>query len=585
MNAVSPVATSPEPRGPRVSVGQHSIAGVKDRNDDSYGIVVPTGALLGTHGIAMAIADGMSASEGAKEASESCIKSFLDDYYCTHASWSVKKSVGVVLRAVNGWLYAQGQRLHQSDRGMVTTFSGVVLKAGVAHIFHAGDSRISRLHAGRIEALTRDHRVRVGKGQQHLTRAFGIDQNIEVDYRSVPLDAGDVLLFTTDGVHDHLSFKDVTGVLVAHEGDLSAAAHAIVARALDKGSTDNLTCQIVRIDAPGHPDEAGHLQTLTALPFPPELAPGMRFDGFEILRELHTSKRTQVYFARDTTSGATVVLKTPSVNFEDNAAYIEMFAREEWIGKLVAAPNVLKVVASERPRRHLYITTEYFEAQTLRQWMHDHPRPNLETVRDIIEQTAKGLRAFHRKEIIHQDLKPENVMIDRHGVVKIIDFGSARAAGFDEMAAPIERPQLVGTIDYTAPEYHLGERATDRSDIYALGVVAYELLTGKLPYGRGFANARDVSRLTYTPAFTLRDDVPVWMDAALEKAVHRQPEQRTDALSALVEDLRRPNANLSSSGGFGRARPLMERNPAGFWRAAAIALFFMNIVLIFLLSR
>ena len=83
-----------ETAGPRVSVGQHSIAGAKDRNDDSYGVVVPTDALLATHGIAMAIADGMSSSEGAKEASECCVKSFLEDYYCTHASWSVKKSVG-----------------------------------------------------------------------------------------------------------------------------------------------------------------------------------------------------------------------------------------------------------------------------------------------------------------------------------------------------------------------------------------------------------------------------------------------------------------------------------------------------------
>jgi eukaryotic-like serine/threonine-protein kinase len=191
--------------GPRVSVGQHSIAGVKTGNDDSYGLLVPEGGLLASHGIAMAIADGMSSSEGAKEASENCIKSFLSDYYCTHASWSVKKSVGVVLRATNSWLYAQGQRQHQSERGMVSTFSGVVLKSGTAHIFHVGDTRISRLHAGRIEALTRDHRVSLGRGQEQLSRAFGIGQNIEVDYRAEPLETGDVLLFTTDGVHDSLA--------------------------------------------------------------------------------------------------------------------------------------------------------------------------------------------------------------------------------------------------------------------------------------------------------------------------------------------------------------------------------------------
>jgi eukaryotic-like serine/threonine-protein kinase len=567
--------------GPRITLGQHSIAGAKERNDDSYGVVVPGPALLATHGIAMAIADGMSSSEGAKEASESCIKSFLDDYYCTHASWSVKKSVGVVLRAINGWLYAQGQRLHQSDRGMVTTFSGAVLKAGVLHIFHAGDSRISRLQNGRVEALTRDHRVKVGRGQQHLTRAFGIDPNLEIDTRSVPLVAGDILYFTTDGVHDHVSPAEAIAAVKRHPDDLNAAAALLVQNALTRGSTDNLTCQIIRIDAPGTPDEAGHLQSLSALPFPPELAPGMTFDGYEILRELHTSKRTQVYLARDVATGANVVLKTPSVNFEDNPAYIEMFAREEWVGKLAADPHVLKIVASERPRRHLYLVTEYFEGQTLRQWMRDHPHPELETVRAIVEQIAKGLRAFHRKDIIHQDLKPENVMISLSGHLKIIDFGSARAAGFDEMAAAMVRPKLVGTVDYTAPEYHVGEKATDRSDIFALGVIAYELLTGRLPYGRGFANARDAGRLAYTSAWSQRDDVPVWMDAALEKAVRVKPEERTDALSALVEDLRQPNPNL----GYERPKPFLARNPIAFWRTLAIALAVVNLVLLVFLAR
>src|SRR4051794_35342568 len=104
---------------PKISIGQYSIAGRKERNDDSYGVVVPSPALVATHGIAMAIADGMSSSEGAKEASECAIKSFLEDYYCTHASLSVKKSVGVVLKAVNSWLYAQSQREYQAERAMV----------------------------------------------------------------------------------------------------------------------------------------------------------------------------------------------------------------------------------------------------------------------------------------------------------------------------------------------------------------------------------------------------------------------------------------------------------------------------------
>ena len=565
---------------PSVTVGQHSCAGKKTRNDDSYGVLVPEGMQLAAKGIAMAIADGMSSSEGAKAASETCVKNFLEDYYATPESWTAKKSVATVLKALNNWLYSQGQALHQSDSGMVCTFSGLVLKAGTAHIFHAGDSRIALIRDGSVEPLTRDHKV--GRGTHaYLARAIGINPDLEIDYRSEALQRGDFLVFTTDGVHEHVSPAMMANIIRQTPDDLDGAAKNIVQQALANGSSDNLTCQIVHIGDPGRLDAAGHVSALMRLPFPPELAPGQTFDGFQILRELHTSNRTQVYLAKDLSSGAAAVLKTPSVNFEDDAAYLEMFTREDWVGRLVSSPNVLKVITPERPRRHLYHVTEYFDGQTLRQWMLDNPKPDCQSVRNIIEQIAKGLRAFHRKDIIHQDLKPENVMIDAHGQVKIIDFGSSRAGSQAESGSPVESPRLVGTVDYTAPEYHLGEPGSNRSDIYALGVIAYEMLTGRLPYGKGFSSARDVQRLRYTDARELRDDIPVWLDAALAKAVEKRPSERTDVLSALVEDISRPNPSL----GYERTRPLIERNPLAFWQVLTAALALAVFVLAFLLVR
>ena len=463
----------------RISIGQFSIAGRKDRNDDSYGVIVPPADLLASHGIALAIADGLSSSDAAKAASESSVKSFLDDYYGTPATWAVKKSVAAVLKATNTWLYAQGQG---RDGGMMTTVSGVVIKAATAHVFHVGDSRISRLRQGTLEPLTRDHRRGSGRDGSALARAFGADHHIEVDYRAEPLEAGDILLFTTDGVHDHISGADLLRITQDDSEDLDRAAKAIVDTALSRGSPDNLTCQLIRIDAAGQPDRGAHLGQLRTLPFPPELSVGMSFEGYRILRELHTSKRTQVYLAEDIAAAKRVVLKTPSINFEDDPAYIEMFAREEWVGRSVASPHVVQILSIERPRRHLYTVTEFVDGQTLRQWMHDNARPELESVRVIVEQIAKGLRAFHRRDTLHQDLKPENVMIDRDGHVKIIDFGSAHAASVDDSGAGETAIKLAGTVDYIAPEHHLGEPPTNRSDIYSLGAICYEMLTGRLPH-------------------------------------------------------------------------------------------------------
>jgi eukaryotic-like serine/threonine-protein kinase len=566
---------------PAITIGQHSTAGRKERNDDSYGVLVPQPPLLETKGIAMAIADGMSSSAAAKAASETCVKSFLEDYYATHPSWAVKTSVARVLTAVNRWLYSQSETQYLSDRGMVSTFSGLVLKSASAHVFHAGDSRIYLLRDGAIEQLTIDHRVRISRQQEHLSRAFGIAPDLEVDHRAVAVEAGDIFIFTTDGVHDHVRDMQMANIVRAAQDDLDSAAQRIVAAAHANGSPDNLTCQIVRVEDPGRADEGTYLRKLSALPFPPELAPGMVFEDYKIVRELHASKRTQIYLAVDQASGDKVVLKTPSVNYEDDPAYIEMFTREEWVGLLVSSQHVLKALPAPRVRRHLYYVTEFIEGQSLRQWMHDQPHPELERVRGLVEQIAKGLRAFHRKEIIHRDLKPENILVDKFGTAKIIDFGSARVAGLEETASPVTQPELVGTAGYTAPEYHLGEKPTNRSDIYSLGVIAYELLTGRLPYGQGFSSRRHVEKLAYTPATVWNNSIPTWVDAALARAVHKNPAQRYEVLSAFVEDLRRPGSE------FGHARrcPLVERSPTAFWRGAAFLLLLLNVVLLFRLIR
>ncbi|HYD15386.1 MAG TPA: protein phosphatase 2C domain-containing protein, partial [Hyphomicrobium sp.] len=345
---------------PAVTIGQYSEAGRKARNDDSYGVAVPEPALLETKGIAMAIADGMSSSEAAKAASETCVHSFLDDYFSTHPSWTVKTSVQRVLTALNRWLHSQSET-YASDRAMVSTFTGLVLKSAQAHVFHVGDSRIYLVRGETIEQLTNDHRVRVARGDEYLSRAVGIAPDLQVDHKTVPLEAGDILLFTTDGVHDFLRESQIATLLRAEEGDLTKAAKAIVAAAFANGSTDNLTCQIVRVDDPGRPDEEAFLKKITALPMPPELVPGGTFEGYTILRELHLSKRTQVYLVKDGQSGETVVLKTPSVNYEDDPVYLEMFTREEWVGLLVASPHVLKVLRPAQVRRSLYYVTEYFE--------------------------------------------------------------------------------------------------------------------------------------------------------------------------------------------------------------------------------
>ena len=317
-------------------------------------------------------------------------------------------------------MYGQGIASQVEHKGLATTLSAIVVKSSTVHLFHIGDTRIYRLRNGLLKQKTKDHRFWVSKDKNYLTRAMGIGLHLDIDYKNFLLEKDDVFLMTTDGVHEFVSDAKMTELIVKNTDNLDRAAREISTLALQNGSSDNVTCQIIQFNELSQIDEQEVYRKLTERPFPPELIAGMQMDGYRIERELHASNRTQVYLATDEASGDKVVIKTPSVNYSDDASYLDMFMHEEWVGKLINNNHVLKIVEQTKPRKFLYYVTEYIEGQTLRQWMNDNPNPNLQDVREIVNQLARGLRAFHRKEMIHQDLKPENVIIDAHGTVKII---------------------------------------------------------------------------------------------------------------------------------------------------------------------
>lgn len=573
----------PMPAQLKVSLGQRSDRGRKEINQDFHGACIPREPLLSSKGIAIALADGISSSDVGQIASQTAVTGFLEDYYCTPDAWSVKTSAQRVLQATNSWLHSQTRRSqyrYDRDRGYVCTLSVMVIKSATAHIFHAGDARIYRLRDARLEQLTEDHRVWVSEEMSCLGRAFGVDPRLEIDYRSLPVYTGDIFVFATDGVYDHIAPGAMLQSLADNSEDLDRAAKTILDKAFEAGSTDNLTIQIARIDElpPQNSDEISH--DLLQLPFPSPLEARSSFEGYTITRELKASGRSHVYLAVDDQTGAQVAIKIPSIETREDHRYIERFLMEEWIATRIDSPHVLKARTRTRKRNYIYTVTEFIDGRTLSQWMIDNHDPDIETVRNIIEQIAKGLRAFHRLEILHQDVRPDNIMIDRAGTVKIIDFGSARIEGIMEMSAGVMDNDILGTTQYTAPEYFLGEGGTTRSDLFSLGIIAYQMLSGgRLPYGTRVSNARTRAaqrKLTYTPLHGDNNAIPLWIDEAIRKAVRPDPHKRYQELSEFLYDLRHPNKDF-----LNRERPpLMEREPALFWKGVSLVLTFIIIILL-----
>lgn len=555
-----------------ISIGQHSEKGRKDTNQDFHGALIPDEPLLSLKGIAVVLADGISTSEVSAIASESAVKSFLTDYYCTSDSWSVKTSAQRVIAATNSWLHAQtrqSQYLYDRDRGYVCTLSAIVIKSTTAHIFHIGDARIYSAAGHSLEQLTEDHRVIVSSEQSYLGRALGINPQIEVDYRTLRVEKGDLFLLATDGVYEHVSGRFIAETIDKNGGDLDRAARTIVEEAKRQGSPDNLTVQIVRIDALPDSESSEIARQAAELPCPPLPEARTVLDGYQIVREIHGSSRSHIYLAVDSADNSLVALKIPSIDLRGDPAYLQRFMMEEWVARRVNSAHVLKPRIQARRQNYLYVVTEFVDGQTLTQWMIDNPRPDLETVRGIVEQIAKGLQAFHRLEMLHQDLRPENIMIDKTGTAKIIDFGSVRIAGITDDAG--DPHDILGTAQYTAPEYFLGEGGSQRSDIFSLGVIAYQMLTGRLPYGAEAARTRTKAqqkKLRYKSALNDNRDIPGWVDGALKKAVHPDPYHRYDELSEFVFDLRHPNKFVESA-----AKPLIERDPLLFWKCLSAILF------------
>jgi hypothetical protein len=484
-----------------------------------------------------------------------------------------------VLSATNGWLHAESQRgegRFDKDRGHVCTFSALVFKGREVHLLHVGDTRVYRVHAHALEQLSQDHRVRLYGGQTYLGRALGVSPHLDIDHASWPVEVGETFLLATDGAYEHLDAAAVQQALAQHGGDLQAAAQALVAAALARGSADNVTVMLARVES--LPTQHTAPASRDGLRLPPKLAPRQAFEGYQVVRELQQTARSQVVMAVDA-GGREWALKLPTDELAGNPRELDRFSTEEWVARRVDSPHVVKAAPPERKREHLFTAVEFIHGQTLAQWMTDHPRPSLDEVRGIADQIARGLQALHRKEMLHQDLRPENLMIDRQGTVILIDLASAHVAGLSEGLGDARALELAGTLQYTAPEYFTGEGGSPVAELFSLAVLIYQMLTGALPYGLQVPQVRgerDLHKLQYVPLRTRRPDLPEWLDRVLRKALQAQAARRQQALSEFMHDLHAPGPEFMK-----RDRtPLQERHPLLFWRALTVVFGLSTLVLL-----
>lgn len=554
-----------------VSHGQATNKGIKNVNQDRLGFLSPDSRPEKDKGVIAAVADGISSSDVSDIASEITINTLISDYYLTSELWSTKQALEKIVRTINDRLLAETNSSAyrgNPNRGYVCTLSATVLRQQVAHLIHIGDSRIYRLRRGNLEQLTRDHQALAPGNKSYLSNAMGFKTPLQFDYAAIQLARDDVFFLMTDGIFDFVPHDTFQQIMNQFQHDLDLAAQTFIETALNNGSHDNLSINILRVDHLEQIADGPSSQT-RSLPIPPVWQVGQHVDDYIIQRHIYQSARSHVYLAKLKNSEAQLLIKAPSIEQQDNQEFLEQLITEEWVARKTHSQHLISAPKAVSNRTYLYSVLNYFEGQTLAQWLVDNPNPPLETVRDIIEQVSKGVLALHRNEILHQDIRPENILINSIGLVKLIDLGSAYVKG--AVNNEQEPEGIPGTALYAAPEYFIGDIIDERADQFSLAVLCYYMLSQRYPYQTNVAKARSVAaqkKLHYESVIDPQRTIPLWLNDTLKKALHPNPYNRYETLSEFIYDLRHPNPAYIRK----NRPPLIERDPVTFWKLACLGL-------------
>lgn len=552
----------------QLSFAQASATGPRAENQDALRLVTPAPELAASKGYLFALADGVSQCADGGLAARASLQALALDYYATPATWSVAQALDRLLLAQNRWLRAQG-----SGQPLLTTLSALVLRGRRFTLAHVGDCRVYRWHEGHLQCLSEDH-VWDQPGMQHvLKRALGLDQHLLVDYLEGELQAGECFLLLSDGVWASLGEQHIQAVL-REQTDLQLAADTLVASAHFNGSKDNASALLVQVEQLGTANLGDTLAQLQQWPVPGPLREGQVIDGWQV-ETLHAhSRQSLLYKVRDSKTQPWLLKTLPTAREQEPGA-AQGLLLEEWFLRRIAGRHFPELHTASQ-RQHLYYVMREYPGQNLAALLAEQGPLPLPQWLEVARQLLQAVGVLHRRNLLHRDIKPDNLHLGRDGQLRLLDFGLAYCPGLSE--DPLH--ELPGTPSYIAPEAFDGHPPSPRQDLYAVGVTLYHLLTGHYPYGEVEAFQRPrfgqpVNAARYRP------DLPEWLQHNLLQAVASDPAQRFETAEHWLLLLERGDRQDLPS----RPRPLLEREPLKVWRTLALLSLLINLILLFTLLK
>jgi serine/threonine protein phosphatase PrpC len=562
----------------KLEIGQSSLTGPRERNEDYVGIVTPDGEQLSVKGALIAVADGVSGNAGGGEAAEMTVRTISADYYATPDTWQPHNALDKVLIAANRWVLSQASA-NRDMVGMATTLSLLVLRGQRYYSAHVGDTRIYLLRDNVLKQLTSDHVWDRPDMRHVLKRAIGLDAHLSADFGEGNLHIGDIFALLSDGVWDSLGEQSIHAGLTKFDTPKLVAEH-LTQSALKKGSLDNSTAVILKVVDIGKESLSDLIAGGKQLQIPPKLKVGEILDDFEVVEVLHESRASLLYRVKNTDTKQLFVLKTLQPLLANDLDSCNALLNEEWLGKRVVSQYVPQILPlSTEKRSKLYYVMSWHEGATLQQRLDDGHHFTVAGTAKIGMELMRGLGALHRLNIIHRDIKPANVHIASDQRLRILDLGVAYSMNVGKMDAM--QDQILrnpGTPSFMAPELFDGNEANEQSDIYAAGVTLYHLLTRKYPHGEiePFQRPKFGEPVALT---RYRPDIPAWLDNIVQKAITSDLSKRFETAEEMLLALEHGELKPLSA----QRTPLIVRANLVKWQWIAIFSFILNILLIYLL--
>jgi serine/threonine-protein kinase len=540
-----------------LTYAQVSVTGpVRQKNEDTIGFWQPESPeLLRKVGIAVVIADGVGGTGRGEVASQLAVKTTLETLKETTEEKEPADLLRLIFNEANKLVYDAS--MHSQEEGrMATTLTVSIFRHDEVSIGHVGDSRVYLIRNGILRRLTSDHsyvalQVKLGLVKERdamaspmrsmITRSIGQDLICAYDVAKQVLEKGDVLVQCTDGLYSVVVDDEICEI--AGRLEPAQACTELLARAEKRGADDNISVQCIRINE----IERRHFYRGTPYYVKPtatsvssEIQPGQVLDNrFEITELINRSGMGCIFKANDIKTGLTVAIKAPLMQFESDPASFARFQRESEIGESLNHPYILKFFAvPPEEKSRPYIVMEYLQGQTLAALLREvHPLPEPDAAK-IASRVCEALDVMHFHKIVHRDLKPQNIMVCNDASIRIMDFGIAKSLKARRITFVGFSPSM-GTPDYMAPEQVKGKRGDERTDIYALGAILYEMCTGQTPYEGESPYAVMNARLTGDPVAPrkINPKITPAIEEIILHALERDPSNRYQTAAAMKAEL------------------------------------------------